>query len=269
MERYVVRTMKLAIRIALLAFFSMSWPALCAAVQITEASEKSRQEARRLWEQAVAAKGGRERLHQVNSLAVSYKSERRWLFKKYRQNFERLYVFPNKCWEWLDDVPPLGLTVRVADLDRHVGWTVYDIPNPSPSRSADPKKLAEFYEDYIDRSQFLYLMETRWVKPELLHATQDWIGLKKVDIVHTIVGEWKVDFYLDRKTHLPQRVVILSNISDRAFLTYSPSDYAPVNGIQMPHKESGGRLSFQINPAYNEGVFLQKPSLEAGPHAWR
>ncbi|CAN5455701.1 hypothetical protein BH20ACI3_BH20ACI3_23930 [soil metagenome] len=241
------------------------------AIQRTGATEsvgEAQQKAKELWEQAIEAKGGRERLYQVSSLAVSYRKEWRWFFKKYRQHFEFLYVFPNKAWRWLDDVPPLGLVADMFNLEQNIGWAVHDGPNPRPS-SFKNDRIAEL-KGYVDLPQFLYLMETRWVKPIPIEVTKDRIGLKRVDVVHTRVEGQRVRFLLDSKTHLPLRVAVLSQITEgRQILLHSFSDYVQIGGIQMPSKQDGAALDFQLNPDYDENIFKRAPSLAAGPKAWQ
>ena len=74
-------------------------------VAATEAQEA--EQAKILWEQAIAAKGGREQLHQVTNLVVSYRETvRNFLdFAVHRGDVERLYVFPNKSWSWVPTAP--------------------------------------------------------------------------------------------------------------------------------------------------------------------
>src|SRR5712692_9236817 len=79
--------------------------------------EQEQQEARRLWEQAIAAKGGRERLSAVRNVVVSHGGH--WNVT--------LYVFPNKLWQWSDDRPTwLGLSVEMHNLERRVAYFVRD-----------------------------------------------------------------------------------------------------------------------------------------------
>jgi hypothetical protein len=181
---------------------------------------------------------------------------------------ERLYVFPDKSWEWDDGLPPpFSLSVRSLNLERNLSCYMYagasaPVCGPAKQGSASPG-------EGITQAQYLCLMETRWVKPIPLGATKGSIGLKKVDVLHTRLGSKRVDYFLDRKTHLPVRVAVFHDGRDRAALTADLSEYVSVGGLRMPGKQKRGRISFRINPSYDEGIFNRAPSLEAGPRAWQ
>lgn len=116
--------------------------------------------------------------------------------------------------------------------------------------------------------QYLYLMETRWVKPVPLRVTKGKISFKNVDVLHTRFENKRVDYFLDRRTHLPVRVTVFYGGDYRPTFTVDLSDYDTVSGIQMPGKQKKGRISFQINPLYDDSIFIHPPSVEGGPQAW-
>src|SRR5205814_3458352 len=124
-------------------------------------------------------------------------------------------------------------------------------------------------------AQLFYLMETRWQRPQPISAESGKLNGKPVDIVHTAVNERKVDFVLDRQTHLLMEVVDYSPTGKRYSDTATDfSNYAEVSGIQMPQKELYFKkihleVSYQINVDYDERLFERPPTIEAGPEAWR
>lgn len=222
-----------------------------------------------LWEQAIAAKGGREALHKVDSLAMSYhETVRNFLgIPVHRGPVERLYVFPDQSWEWDDGLPPpFRLSVRLLNIERNLRCYLYaGAPAPTcgpPAQGNSPS------DEGITQVQYLYLMETRWVKPIPVGVSKDNIGFKKVDVLHTRLGNKRIDYFLDRKTHLPLRVSMFQGNSDRA-LTIDVSEYVNVAGVQMPAKQKRGKITFQINPTYDESVLTTPPSIETGPKAWK
>ena len=246
-------------------------------VQVTVAAEQtksqdgSKQRAEALWEQAVVAKGGRERLYQVNSMLISYQETvRNFLgIAVHRGLVERLYVFPDKSWSWDDGLPPpFHLTVSMFNLERNISCSAY--AGATSPKCMKPKDATSFFNqgEGLARVQYLYLLETKWIKPAPVSTTKDSIGLKTLDVVQTQVVGRRVDYYLDRKTHLPQRVITFFE-SGRVWETYNFSDYLTVNGIQMPSVQKKGKINFQINPAYTESIFTHPPSIEAGPKAWQ
>ena len=154
------------------------------------------------------------------------------------------------------------------NLERKISCAIYaGIPSP---KCTEPKETASSFNqsEGLGRAQYLYLPETKWVKPVPIRVTKDVIGWKPVDVIQTKVDGRRVDYYLDRKTHLPQRVVTFFE-SGRVWETYNFSDYININGIQMPSVQKKGKINFQINPAYDESIFIHPPSIEAGSKAWR
>ena len=233
-------------------------------------SSEAQQKAQRLWEQAIAARGGREQLYRANSLVISYQETvRNFLgIAVHRGRVEQLYVFPNRTWGWDDGLPPpFRLTVRMLDIERDFACTMY--AGVSSPICGGARALFSASRERIDQVQYLYLMETRWVRPAPVSVRRDSIGLRAVDVLRTELGNKQIDYYLDRETHLPRRVAIYYNNDTRPTLTLDFSDYINIGGIQMPSKQKNGRISFQINPAFNESIFTHPPSIEAGPEAWR
>lgn len=248
--------------------------------------EASQEEAKKLWEQAIAAKGGHKRLYEVHNLVVSSHAKYKLGFMKSgQQHFEEFYVFPNKSWLWFDERPSkLGLAVKMNNLDRNLFFLTY------PDDPESPRKLGVAPEEansFTVRAQLLYLMETQWIKPVPVKVTRGRINGKAVNIVHTFVRNRQVDFALDPESHLPVNVTIhyrsdkdvtssagVLPIGESVLNSVALSDYAEVNGIQIPHTINfdqgvNSRTSYQMNVAYDERIFERPPIIEAGPEAWR
>ena len=188
---------------------------LCIALNIAAASysrahatNEERQQAETLWEQAIAAKGGRETLMGVKHLAISYDDTARNFLgiAVHRGHFEAVYAFPDKLWVWDDALPPpFGLTLRVLNISQNFRCTLYaKVAKPTCGSATGDHPSAE----EIKEAQYLYFLETNWVKPVPVGVTRD----KKVDVVHTRFENKKIDYFLDRKTHLPVRVVVMLTV---------------------------------------------------------
>ena len=245
---------------------------LCCALwlpKVVTAKENSDSKAKVLWEQAIAAKGGRDRLNGVRSVVMSYEDTvRNFLgIKVHRGTVERLYVFPDKSWAWDDGLPPpFRRTLASMDIEKNLRCHLSDSAN-APSCGPATQGTSPADEGLI-QFQCLYLMETTWMKPMPYDLTTDHIGFTRVDLVHTRFENKRIDYYLDRKSHLPLRVALFSGNSNRP-LTIDISDYALVDGIQMPRKQKRGRITFLINPDYDERIFTRPLSFAAGPKAWQ
>jgi hypothetical protein len=244
--------------------------------------ESTQQEARRIWEQAVAAKGGRERLYAVQNLVISTVGN--YTTGSGKTNTVRtdaFFVFPNKVWTWVDFRPDvLGLTVEMLNFDSNIHYLITSDNSP-PVRQTIP-----YTETSASQTHGLlaYLLETRWVKPELVSARTERIVRRTVDVVRTTVRDEiegfapenkYIDFAFDRETHLPICVRYYHRRGDEEVLDVAEnlSDYTEVNGIKVPQKsEVDGKvdkISIQLNVPYNEDIFTKPPSVAAGPEAWK
>lgn len=232
--------------------------------------EDSEAKAKQLWELAIAAKGGRERLHRVESV-----------FRSYARTYT-LAVFPDRFLEWEDSRPsPLGLSVQMHRLDKDIGYYVSERMK-KPSLRSD----TEYASGRLRRLQLMYLMETLWVKPAPYDAGEEIFNRKAFDVVYATAHGWEVSYLLDKETHLPMayRFHGKKGVAERASdppLIMEFRDYVEVDGIKMPGKERGPQMpieltkmpwietKFEFNVEYDPRVFERPPSIEDGPNAWR
>ena len=231
-------------------------------------SQHNRQEAQKLWDTAITAKGGLDRLHQVNSLLIWYEETTRNVLGMvvHRGHVERLYVFPGKVWAWDDGLPPpFRLSVGFLNLEKNLSCRVY-VDSMSPTCGNAPKSGSG---EEIAEAQYLYLMETKWIKPTPIRVGKETIGFKTLDVLEAQLADKRIVYFLNRRTHLPQRVDVYHGASKRARVSLEFSNYVTVDGIQMPSKQKRGRINFLMNPPYDEAVFSHAPSISAGPKAWQ
>jgi len=238
----------------------------------SETSESSRAE--RLWELSIAAKGGRKALHGVRNLVVSARGEypsRR--LKKNQISQVALYVLPNKVWSWSDYRPDVfGLRIQMYNYDDN---TKYVVTDGEPNRQLESITEGDKKDGDLLWALLPYLPETKWSKPVLVQAEAGKVGQRSVDIVQTTVKGARVDFALDRKTHLPIRVSYYSTDRNKTYVTdVDLSDYVEIEGIRVPQtvKYKDGtqdKKSYQFNVEYKEDIFTQPPHIDAGPEAWK
>jgi hypothetical protein len=247
------------------------------------ASKQEQKEATRLWEQAISAKGGRERLYSIqNMLTVhrgDYKRQTFSLPAKYATPSTRnqvrsasLDVFPNKFWDCEDYRPDVfGIIMHMYNYDTGMKY-VLTLGEPNhPLEPIEPKEKRESKTYGL----VAYLLETTWLKPIPIRVSTAKIGLRQVDIVQTILNGQRVDFALDRQTHLPAQVHFYSSFQDKNYVTTEIlSDYAEVNGINVPLTtvmDDGTKYmaTIQFNVEYNPEIFVKLPRFDLGLEAWR
>jgi hypothetical protein len=245
-------------------------------------TQEDRQKAVTLWDQAVAAKGGRDRLAGIRSFAI----QERTRFK--RPTLPEMAVgkvdqivceLPDGWWEFLDYRPgQMGYSVSVINVRTGLGWASYGGPARPLLR---PDTNAAFR---MRRLQYVYFLETRWVKPNPVRASRVQRGSKSVDRVETEIEGDLVVFDLDVNTHLPVRIETVHKITlkpPRPGITgtgelkyISELDgYHEVAGIQVPARVTlGGDPSearVEINPDYDPLIFTTPPTPDAGIDSWR
>lgn len=245
--------------------------------------EDNRRRAAELWEKAVAAKGGRERLHQVRTLVISSTNPsrrgERTKFAGLHKRTEQVYALPDKYWWWDDSRPGVfGLSAEMYNGEEY--WLVRDGDPESPQKVPLTELSLETRRFFLRRAQAYFLLETAWFQPVPVGVKSGWVGLKRVDIVHARIGEGKLVFYLDRKTHLPVMAALLSPRADENDPEWIDlyaarfDDYHEVDGVQMPRKVGWGPRGFDnyrflINVDVDAQIFEQPPRLEDGPEAWK
>jgi hypothetical protein len=244
----------------------------------TAAAPDQKADAETLWEQAIAAKGGRENLLAVRSLVVTERGSGRSPRCQGDNVLQTLYVFPSLFWRFGCD--GLGPGLLIFDFKQRVAW-------------GDGGRLPEnFVDDYFMlEGQLLFLLESASVKPDPVAVRRDTVGVRAVDVVETRLSSARIraDYYLDRESHLPLRVVVFRTLSappgqgipPRDFVLedhYRLSGYTSVEGLQMPARVSHqngayGSMSYRLNVAYDEQVFIDaandsRRSLRWALDAW-
>jgi hypothetical protein len=234
-----------------------------------DSAENTQARARELWDKAVAAKGGRERLRKISSLYVASilpGPDRDYGF----------YVFPDYSFDYSYWRYRESTNIKVYNAKRAITWWL-------PRDSAIPRKSLP--DDACSNiiAQFMYLMVTSWLDPNPLRTRKEWVGLKRVDVVEVDASGWRVDYYLDPKTYLPFQVVSpygeMSRAKGEMRQVVRLENYAEVEGVMMPRKLAYSytsnpqkwteHVSYEINPSYDPQFFEQPPTARTLPESWR
>jgi hypothetical protein len=246
--------------------------------------DPSKWEAERIWELAVEAKGGRERLLGVQNIAISRKgtSTIRILGKSTGNHTEELSVFPDKSWYWIDYRPSvLGLRMEMYNWEtgkKYVADLHQKTVELEPIEEVEKKLFTGRIGKPLWTGMVIHLLESRWWKPIPRALTEERVHGKKVDVIETLVNDEIVDFFLDRKNHLPLKITFHDfNVVTKTSSIYSVelSDYEDFDGLKMPTslKENDGlryKLDYKVNVQYNEEIFRQAPlPVESAAEAWK
>ncbi len=256
-----------------LILMSLSFPSRSTLQNVHPSTTQTGSKAEEIWELAINAKGGRDRLQSITNMVVSSSTRMSHERKVSDTHNESLYVFDdNRSWTW-DDLRPsvFGLTIAMHDgkTGKQYNVTYGGAPfrglvdiNP-PSKNTNGAGLIH------------YFLETKWNKPIPESVTRGKVGSKAVDIVRTSFLDEQVDFAFDVHSHLLLRVVFYSGGIPKNRIRMS--DYVAVSGVQMPTQgtleQSDGEVKYNVrvslNVDFDETIFTTPPPFDRGPEVWR
>ena len=253
-----------------------------------------RQRAEALWEEAIRAKGGRERLHSIESFVISSTIDAHPIMafgsnsprRDVESEAERLYVMPGKAWLY-EFTPAFAVSLEATVINTERDLCLVTLAPVGPMRSVPGLSMCvpTMWSERLIQDPVVYLMETRWVRPVPVRTRTEGKGKKQQDVIETVVGQLHVDFYLDRKTHLPVKLVTEAYHGDprmprRMDLMVTFEDYVEVDGIQMPRRvireplltevlrRDTERARYKFNVTYDEKIFNAPISRKAKARDW-
>ena len=248
--------------VAFLVFFA--WPIVSLCQSNTSGSDTEKLKAEQAWEAVVKAKGGRERLQAVQNVIIESGKPATAIW---------LFAFPDKYWRWTSEGPgpvPWSSMIFYNGEPHTYYWITQD---KTIRDTADPQRA-------MNRETALYLLETSWLKPEIVSVQRVRDGDHLLDVIETRVNGERLDFAVEVEQMLVLKVMWYGRKVTRKkpLNTYLFSDYGPENGIQMPHGEQmvddGDKmrkrtLYYRFNVEYDKDFFKRPPPLSAGPDAWK
>ena len=256
---------------------------LCLSVTIAGSAQEDRRTAQALWEEAIAARGGRERLAGIRSFAILQKTRFRGFMTRdvARGKVDQIVCeLPDKWWEFLDYRPGLmGYSVEVVDTLTGLGWASLSGTPARPFRRPDTNAAYR-----MRQLQYVYFLQTRSVQPRPRGASRVRLGLRSADRVDTVMDDESVVFYFDPATHLPLRIETSRKITlkpprpevkgtGQLKYVFELADYQEVGGVKVPGRvKLGGDAAesrVEINPDYDPSIFTNPPASDATIDSWR
>ena len=187
----------------------------------------SAEEASRIWEQMIDAKGGRSNLYQIETMVEETRDYFVYLYPIFahgKQHSVTVYAFPNGEWSW-ETAPIFGDKVQTADLSAGAGYIGY--PNNDIRKTSDLRREKEG----LKNKQLVYLSETKWLKPKPVRVLLDKNIPRKVEAIEATLDGERVDFWIDRRNHLPVKIITYYQSEFHPGIepgyTYGLSDYRP------------------------------------------
>lgn len=220
------------------------------------------------WEQAIAAKGGRDKLESIRTFFWSGEMTV-WQGLARRKHLDQmLYVFPDFAWSYQENTHPgLGRSVSHIRYDRGYSLNVDHLRRDS-YRYPLPDK------GYMGSIPAL-LMETHWMKPKLGDCNVD--DTAQAIVVEAEFSGWQYDFHFPRGESLPAKVVQHPS-GQIANTEWTLGHYRKLGGIMLPimlrQRDSIGivlnlNMKYEINPEVPSSLIDSDPTQTMAPEGWR
>jgi hypothetical protein len=213
-----------------------------------------------IWEQAVQAKGGRDRLHGVRSLAVYMKPAEVNLAGP-ATNW--LCVFPDRYFEFQGRANGGARAIVVDGTADRAATDATGIPR-------NARHLTAYEHDRLALNQLVFLLESAWLQPQPVEVRHN------VLVVQAAGRAYKL--FLNG-AGLPERILSLPKPSEKpkTLYNYRLQRYREFQGVMLPSRVVWvGRLSeftwdvdYEIDARYNPKLFERMPDLANGPEPWR
>jgi hypothetical protein len=212
------------------------------------------------WERAVKAKGGRERLHSVHSLAIYLKPAQVMMGGP---PTTWLCVFPDRYFEFQGTGYGGGQRAIVVD------GTADRVAMDATGQPRATRHMGRMEHDRLTLNQIVFLLESAWLQPQPVAARRNEVTVQ--------AGGREFQISLDR-ADLPERVVALPMPGEPKHLyDYRLQHYREFQGVWLPARvtsTSGMRewiwdADYDVDPKYNPKMFERMPDLADGPEPWR
>ena len=220
------------------------------------------QVARDIWDSAIEAKCGRDRLYSVRNVV------------RVTADQVDFWVLPSFYFMSYDMKPSqFGLFIHWFNFERDVGYSLFanelTLEEESPIREGWASRLAI--------GQLEYLMETKWFRPDPISGFRGKQADTVVVNVDCLGYRYRADVVLNKKTHLPVEIGIYIRPGQTKALLRRFKDYVEVDGIKFPSRVSDPQLGtgwsvpskFEINAEYDPEFLTKPPDINAGPYQWK
>jgi hypothetical protein len=215
---------------------------------------------RAVWEQAIQAKGGRDRLHNVHSLAVYMKPAD---VNMAGPPANWLCVFPDRYFEFEAMGHSAARAIVVDGTADRAAIDITGIPRTARHVSSSER-------DQLVLNQLVFLLESAWLQPQPVEARHNVLEVQAAGRTYKL--------FLNSAS-LPERVLSLPIPGEKHANTYDYrlQHYREFQGVMLPGRVVwiGGLrewiwdVDYEIDAKYNPKLFERMPDLANGPEPWR
>jgi len=214
-----------------------------------------------VWEQAVKAKGGRERLRGVHSLAI-YMKPADVNLRGPATNW--LLVFPDRYFEF-DGARAGGHQSAIV-----VDGTADRVAMDATGIPRNARHLTSYEHDRLALHQIVFLLESAWLQARPVEVRHN------VLVVEAAGRTYKLTL---NSANLPERVLSppMPGQKPKIQYDYRLQRYRDFQGVMLPARvasidgvrESIWDVDYEIDAKYNPKLFERMPDLGNGPEPWR
>ena len=215
---------------------------------------------REVWEQAIKAKGGRDRLHSVHSLAIYMKPAEVQLPGP---PTTWLCVFPDRYFEF--EGRAAG-SQHAMVVDRTADRVALD----ATGEPRNARRLMPAEQDRLALNQLVFLLESAWLQPQPVEARHNML------VVEAAGRTYRLSL---NSASLPERIVSppIPGQKPKIQYEYKLQRYRDFQGVMLPARvsaiggmrESTWDVDYEIDGKYNPKLFERMPNLADGPEPWR
>ena len=228
-----------------------------------------------VWERVIRAKGGREKLHAVSTLAWSIDGPKLNSAPDVigAERLEFVEAYPDRYWLWMDYRPgSMGFHAEVWNAQKRFWFQ----SNRGGKAHSIPWSSAAEWARRRDRTKhgLVFLLETSFVAPTLTKARTEGDSIYLEGTAPQFIS---VTYTIDTATYLPRRIAVTPEAAPEwgplppALTTeYVIRRYSAIDGIQMPTVIDGyGEVRFTINPAVDQKLFETPPDGVTSRDEWK
>ncbi|MGC9948466.1 MAG: hypothetical protein ABSF64_19030 [Bryobacteraceae bacterium] len=215
---------------------------------------------REVWEQAVQAKGGRDRLHSVHALAIYMKPAD---VKLPGPLTNWLCVFPDRFFEFEG---PIAGSERAVVVD----GTADRVSLDATGKPRSTGHLTWMERDRLTLNQLVFLLESAWLQPRPVEVRHSVLVVEAAGRMYRL--------FLNNAS-LPERILSppIPGQKPKIRYEYKLERYREFEGVMLPARvawvgdvrEWTWDVDYEIDAKYNPKLFARMPNTADGPEPWR